>query len=37
MKEIGGLNLDESKKQKRVLPGIWEFYGFESIIWVGKL
>lgn len=37
MKEIGRLNLEESKKQKRVLPGIWEYYGFESIIWARKI
>ena len=35
-RKLGQNNLKESEKNKKVLPGIWEYYGFESIIWGRK-
>ena len=35
-KTIGKLNEHRSSKTKMILPGIWEYYGFESIIWAKK-
>ena len=36
MRLMGENNLEKSKGIKKVLPGVWEYYGFESIIWARK-
>ena len=36
MKQVGEINWDMSNEMKRVLPGIWAYFGFESIIWAKK-
>ena len=36
MKKIGEINWPYSQQFKAVLPGIWEYFGFESIIWARK-
>lgn len=33
---VGRLNVNKCQKSEKVFPGIWEYYGFETIIWGEK-